>query len=329
MRTEFKKSSPLGFVLTEAELRRILGTIEDQLRKISADAHIHRNFSMKFRDGTLAITSSLDEVLMQENIGSSQIVRLTIECSLNQNTHTNSISIEFVDLSSEDDPQAKPISYAVKGESRDWTFVTSSLVEERLLKIERLPLTLFLGGDRKGVSSPYFILFLAGLIVALVYLTVSSYINPYSDESLRREQPSNVLIVSDKLESALREKATRDPIEAILLRDKLVENLEMEREIAWKSYEDRRDRDIKEYYNRRFLSLVYLPAFMLILPLGLYVLRKFVRAYLPAFNFCWGDYLDVFNKKESQRRFILVVLLAGLVLSFLGGVLANFTGIGK
>lgn len=52
----------------------------------------------------------------------------------------------------------------------------------------------------------------------------------------------------------------------------------------------------------------------------------FLRFYL-VYNFLWGDYLEYFNKRESTRKFVLVIILVGIVVSFIGGILANMTGI--
>ena len=54
----------------------------------------------------------------------------------------------------------------------------------------------------------------------------------------------------------------------------------------------------------------------------------FVRFY-PVFNFCWGDYTQEFQRKEGVRKFVLIVVILGLVVSFVGGILANLVKLTK
>ena len=50
----------------------------------------------------------------------------------------------------------------------------------------------------------------------------------------------------------------------------------------------------------------------------------FVRYYL-VYNFLWGDYLEYFKKNENIRKFVLVIIIIGILVSFIGGILANMT----
>jgi uncharacterized membrane protein YozB (DUF420 family) len=57
------------------------------------------------------------------------------------------------------------------------------------------------------------------------------------------------------------------------------------------------------------------------------ILSIFLIIYLyklyPVYNFCWGDYLDVFNKKENARKTFNTVIIIGLIISIIGGLIAN------
>jgi hypothetical protein len=46
---------------------------------------------------------------------------------------------------------------------------------------------------------------------------------------------------------------------------------------------------------------------------GLGLISYFLVLYYPVYNFCWGDYLDIFQRKESRRKFILVVVIIGVL----------------
>ena len=62
------------------------------------------------------------------------------------------------------------------------------------------------------------------------------------------------------------------------------------------------------------LILILLSAFILVLK------------YYPIFNFCWGDYLNQFEKIEGQRKIIIWVIIFGLIISVVGGIIANAIG---
>src|SRR2546421_11300334 len=100
MRAESNKYFQFGFVLTESELRRVLGTAEEQFKKLSGGSSISHHFELKFRNGAVATTSSLDDVVSQENIGSSQITALKIKletiAASDKEHEQNSIAVEFI-----------------------------------------------------------------------------------------------------------------------------------------------------------------------------------------------------------------------------------------
>lgn len=54
----------------------------------------------------------------------------------------------------------------------------------------------------------------------------------------------------------------------------------------------------------------------------------FLKYYL-VYNFRWGEYLEKFNKWESFRKTVFIVVVIGIVVSTIGGIIANYTGIGK
>jgi hypothetical protein len=71
--------------------------------------------------------------------------------------------------------------------------------------------------------------------------------------------------------------------------------------------------------------LIGVGAFLLILVFAwLFLLR-----YYPVYNFCWGEYAEEFQRKESRRQFWLVIIIIGLVVSFLGSMFANNVGVLK
>jgi hypothetical protein len=329
MRTELTKYFSFGFVLMEAELRRIVGVAEEQIRKLPGQSIVKLCFEMKFKDGAVVKVSSLDEVLTQENLGSSQIIKLKIECFTENGTETNYISINFINLDIVGNFDDEPINFEVRGESRDWTLVTSSLLDERIKKIKRNMLELFFGRRKTSRFSMYSNLAMVGLIVFISVAIIYDRYRPLDLDVPAYEEPSLVLSISNDLEKEIKAKNIKDPIEVIILRDKILEERESRREADWKKYNKQKELDALSADRKRTRSLLYLPLFVMIPPFTFYVIRKFLLNYYPAYNFCWGDYAEVFQRKEAVRKFVTVVIFIGIIVSFVGGILANITGLGK
>jgi len=224
MRTELSKSYQFGFVLMEAELRRIVGIMEEQLDKIPGITKVTSTFDLKYKNGALGKTISLEEVLSQENLGSSQIVELKIACT-SEKGDLNSIAMEFRNVDSMAQSEAPPIHLSVKGDERDWTFVSSSLLEERTLRIKRRPLGVAIGIHREWELLVYMVALLIGLMSFLflqsVYRPEPQYISIFDDDILSTE--IDLPKVSDQLESKVHDDKIADPIQALILREKLNE----------------------------------------------------------------------------------------------------------
>ncbi|HEY4426037.1 MAG TPA: hypothetical protein VGN10_17635 [Pyrinomonadaceae bacterium] len=335
MRTESNKSYKFGFVLTEAELRRLLGILEDQLKKIPGVSLVTTKFEVKYRNGAVATTSSLDEILSQENLGSSQIVELKIESTTESDQAPNLISVEFHDLNL--DPKSDDsVRFTVKGDERAWTFITSSLLEERALRIKRFNLGMLLGIRREWELILYMVAVMFGLMGWLTFEILDPLDFPrvesvYIADS---ELPKRATL-SETLDARLKSENVKDPIQALILREKLIEEREKDREKAFESLAavrnstaaSNRVSNWRDTWRRHFILTLLVVG--LVPPSLLYCARLLVIMYYPTFNFAWGDYLEIFRRKESVRKFIVVVILVGVIVSFIGGVLANISRIGQ
>jgi hypothetical protein len=69
-----------------------------------------------------------------------------------------------------------------------------------------------------------------------------------------------------------------------------------------------------------------LPLSLWIIPVGMIpmipaLILRFWNIWFPAYNFCWGEYVRVFERRQAQARFIfggvLLVVLLGLLINFL------------
>jgi hypothetical protein len=91
---------------------------------------------------------------------------------------------------------------------------------------------------------------------------------------------------------------------------------------AWKT---ERDEWLKETKRRNDPMLSWqLVAVLTLLPVSTLILVKlFAQRYFPLYNFCWGDYAEMFRRREAAGKYILSSILLALVLSVLGSLIAE------
>ena len=208
MRSEAKKIFKHGFNLTEQELRVIYKIATEQLEKNSNKAEIISSFEVKFSNGVIAEPKSIDEIVGFENIGSGQIVRLKIQIKTEVGTQSSSIELEFYDLDQDSSPQYESIKYVVVSDDRDWVFVTSSKLDERLSRLKRISLfrplasTISPESRRQLTRSSIYLMFII-LLVTMLFLM--SRINKNVHDKKIREL--------DKIEAQWKNGIIKDPFE--------------------------------------------------------------------------------------------------------------------
>lgn len=278
---ESNQSFTFGFVLTEQELRRTIDLCIEQLKKDNTKPTITQKYTLKYKNGAVAETDNIDLVISEENSGSSKIISLDLEFLDNLK---RKISINFSDIDSNGISTENSVKYSAKGDSRDWVFVTSSLLEERLKKVNRFNLNT----NKKKHGLLWTMIFPIGLLIpALVTLIFGSN----TKENLLKG------VKADWLTGKL-----TDPIDAMI---RIAEaNAPMESLSSMK------------------FTFIILGA-ILVLWLILYFYMKML---FPIHNFCWGDYLDTFKRKESTRKTVNTVIIIGLIISTIGGLIANWFG---
>jgi hypothetical protein len=279
---EPSKTYRFGFILTEQELRRLIGVISDQLIKIIPDAKVIQSYSIKYQNGAIAETSSIDHVLAQENSGSAQIVRLKINATAENSAAI--IAVEFINADKEEESGLISIKQKISGKSRDWVFVTSSLVQERLTKIKRFA--------PNQMAKSKFLAALLFPVFILLTLLFTAFLSGNRAEYI------------DKIEALWKKGTLKDPIEAIILFER-----------------NRSNFDRYAVVKPIIYPIIVMAVFVLI--------YAFFYKYYPVYNFCWGDYLQLFEKTESKRKFWLIVILVGLLISVLGSLIANSIGVMK
>lgn len=281
LNVESKQSFTFGFVLTEQELRRTIDLCIEQLKKENSTPTIHQKFTIKFTNGALGETENLDLVFSEENSGSSKIIALDLEFFDNLG---RKITVIFSDIDSNGVNIENSVKYSVKGDSRDWVFVTSSQLEERLKKARRFSFNT----SKKKYS--YF-LTLLGPIFILFSMLVNLLLGSNTKEKLFQGIKDDWLA-----------KKLTDPIDAMI---RIAEaNAPME-----------------SLSSLKYSFIILVIIFIIILLIFLYF-----KILYPIYNFCWGDYLETFNRKEAARKTVNTVIIFGLIISITGGLIANWFG---
>ncbi|WP_375562155.1 hypothetical protein ACE193_06285 [Bernardetia sp. OM2101] len=279
---EANKSFYQGFVLSEQELRRFNDLIQEQLKK-EESGDIQNSFSVIFENGVVAETYDIEEIFIIENSGSSKIVKLEVVCEI---LDTRRISLEFTNTDSANASTEVSIRYNINGLTRDWVFVTSSLIEERIKKIKRWNLSY----DSKGRKYRHFSVIIIPLfmLIPLIFLVFGGF-TKRSDtiKEIRADYESGKLT---------------EPIEALLRIQESGQSLE------------------------GLNPLKYIFAALGVLIISVITIYFYFLWLYPVYNFCWGDYLETFRKRESLRKTVNTVVIIGLVISVVGGLIANYIG---
>ncbi len=276
MLTEAERTFDHGFVLAEQDLRRLVDDTIQQIKRVTHETTPIVEFEIRFRNGALAKTSSLDEVLATENAGSSLVTRLSFEARDRAEDPIHNVSIRFANV---EHVQPPAIQYSVRSDDRDWAFITSSQIEERIAKVKRVAFHA-LGRHPMFVAAPILVLMVS--MLALFFT----------------DRPA----MSDTgaaLERQWRSKHITDPIEALIFLEK------------------QRNTQSTFRWNWWIVTLS-LAAYMLV---GMF---PAIMDYLsPPYTFKWGDYADVYQRRDAIKRYLLVAVITGVVVSIIAAVIVS------
>ncbi len=289
MKTEARQSFSHGFVLTEQELRRIADMATQQLQKVRSSPPPKTEIELRFRNGTITESDSLDDLFSLENVGAKHIVRMRISFQSEKDTALRGILIadhviSLTFTNTEENKDERPVSYAVRGSDRDWVFVTASELEERIAKVKSFsPRTLF--------SQLPFTLLAALVVVLSLMTTIYRSIAP---------RPHST---AQTMETRWKAGTLRDPIEAIIIQQKSIETMEQDR------------------------TTRLAPWLFFGMPIGILItvaaLAGLAVYLYPAYVFCWGDYTKVFERRVQVRKYVFGVIVVGLIVGTLASIIAN------
>lgn len=143
MKTELRKPFTHGFVLTEQELRRIYDTMVQQMKSIRKE-DFSSFFELRYKNGVRAEKASLEEIISDNNIGIWEIQELKMTLFKKSSAQETRIEIELrvppAPPSKEATTRPYSIQYYIVGDKRDWVYLTSSQLDDRIAKIKQLPI---------------------------------------------------------------------------------------------------------------------------------------------------------------------------------------------
>ncbi|MDX1942065.1 MAG: hypothetical protein SFU99_15995 [Saprospiraceae bacterium] len=378
MKAQSARNFNFGFKLSETELRKLVSLCKDQINKSFTEIPHRETYKVAFANGTIVENLELEEVLELENHGNGKIINMDIEFVKVSNEDEPQkekayLGISFKDKTHEFYKQAYPITTKIEGESRDWVFITSSLIQERIEKIKRksFGLQIFSLPDWRIVGL---------MIITLVSLLLGSFYYEYKDGKLkvkyleekekidRKTEINKELSKSNRvkldyslMDDNLRDKIYQEKLDSLKNVPNIniidaIAGVEQAKEIAervveekWRNYSDSIDRvneslqkaiKFEEIDSSRFkyLSQQYednyraiiaprtrgLVFLFFITPLATYIFIRILIYFYPLYNFIWGDYSNVFERKNKSLKYFLYSVLGGLILSILANKISLF-----
>lgn len=161
-------------------MRRLVSDIEDQFADETTSDSKETEYEIKYRNGIVETTPFIDDVLNGENIGSSKIVRLRITtfADYNYNGNNRKITVTLTDADADDESWTST-ALSIDSDDRNWAFVASSAIDERLRRYSRWPWSYWTRS--REATRLAFPLFLLVMLSSVMFGLVSS-INDAKDE---------------------------------------------------------------------------------------------------------------------------------------------------
>jgi len=303
IQVESNKTYPQGFNLSESDLRRIVDTGNEQLQKANAGI-LSAVYTLKYKNGVTEETKDIEEVLSLENSGSTKITGLEIELKASQKTETSRIMkdthkiiLEFKNPGSKRYANKDSIRLFVTGESRDWVFITTSIIEERINKIKIIPIF------RLSLVNGLYI-----FLYAFVFIFVIGFINSLSQDIIYDN--SARIQALDSLKNSYHNSDSLNIIDVII-------DLQKKQLMT-----DPSNQTAKTVFKPLINTIIY--GFSTVIVLLLFYLG--LKPLFPIYIFNWGDYIDRYRKIKSIRNVIFIVIIVGIIVSIIGGLIANKIG---
>ena len=293
---EIAKTFRSGFILTEADLERIVNDVSKQFGQRFDDTPPKLTFTVRLRNGVTVSAYTLDLVLKEENLGDSQIVRLEIDWYASRVLDPTVASLVFKNADFESEQGDTSIALFVRGEPRAWVSTTAAILEERIATIKRFtPHQL-----NKRSASRLASLIISPLIVLSIVLGIIHPLTANLDKLLWYTYTNYEM---------WNYRGTPGKISGTISRASL---------------EAANDNGV----NQAISTLTSTRPFWVAVAgiLGLDLLLLFFLRYYPFYNFCWASSFRTFPRREHARTFVFTVTAWTIVTSFFYSIVATLTG---
>jgi hypothetical protein len=296
MVTEIAKTFRNGFILTEADLERIVSDVSEQFRQRFGGSPPKLAFSVRLRNGVTVSAYTLDRVLSEENLGHSQIVRLEIDWYAPMVFDPTVVSLEFKNANLESERNEISISLFVRGESRDWVSASAAILEERIEAIKRFTPHQLKERSLGRLAS----LLISPLIVLSILLGVIHPLTARMDKLLWYSYITCEMWNFQGTPGAISGTISRASLEAA------------------------NENGVNEFISSLTSAKPFWVAVAAILALDLVLL--FLLRYYPFYNFCWGNSFKTFPQREHARAFVFTVTFWTIAASFFYSIVGDLKG---
>jgi hypothetical protein len=276
MRSEARRIYSDGFFLSEQELRRLYDIAIQQMKKTILSESIKSEIEVKFRNGVISNPEKLDDVFTLENEGSASIEEISMDLFDKEEKPNYRVLVSFSNPLTQYNSES--IRYYIVGNERDWVFITSSLIEERISKIKRFTTRRFMGKSLgRYVSNAYTTI--ASLFFIVLVFTFFVFQAAPRSETL------------ESIEADWRSGRLTDPLEALI---------RLEKRATFSGI---------NATGQAFLFATF------ILSVLVAVLIPLLAFFYPPYVFYWSDGMKRVDRRRSIGNFILIVVILGIVLS--------------
>lgn len=165
IKTSIHKYFSTGFVLNEADLRRLHQIMLSAAAKLQ-DANEQSYFHVRTEDGTVYKFDAIDEIFSLDNIGQRVVVFLYMSVGNSQKISESDaqdkekewkISVRYEVLTVEHYSHEDCIQLHVIGQTRDWVVLTAGELEDRIKLTHRFSFVRYITHS----AAPYVVLFLS------------------------------------------------------------------------------------------------------------------------------------------------------------------------
>ncbi len=50
---------------------------------------------------------------------------------------------------------------------------------------------------------------------------------------------------------------------------------------------------------------------------------RVISYFFPPYNFCWGDYVEIFDRRQNVGKFIITGVIIALMIGIIASIVAN------